>query len=40
MAQNNAFGQLKGKLSEEISEARDAIIKLSARAGSEKVIEN
>ena len=31
MAQNNAFGQLKGKLSEEISEARDAIIKLSAR---------
>ena len=31
MAQNNAFGQLKGKLSEEISTARDAIIKLSAR---------
>lgn len=31
MAQNNAFSQLKGKLSEEISEARDKIIKLSAR---------
>lgn len=31
MAQNNAFSQLKGTLSEEISQARDAIIKLSAR---------
>ncbi len=31
MAQGNAFSQLKGKLSEEIHEAREAIIKLSAR---------
>lgn len=31
IAQSNAFGQLKGKLSAEISEAREKIIKLSAR---------
>lgn len=31
IAHTNAFSQLKGKLSEQISEARDKIIKLSAR---------
>lgn len=31
MAQGNAFGQLKGKLSEEITAIREQIIKLSAR---------